>query len=132
MRNGQSGGAISQHLAKDCSALKENGVKVPSPLKRGGNRNGRHEHLSFSRLAPVASKVSTPFGSGFDSLSEHISVGMSQALLALLSESDGAADEVGWSLGGGFRRGPTTRPSHVRLSGKLIFVPSLWIWLAKD
>ena len=73
MKNGQSGGAIAQHLAKDCASLKEDGVEVPSPLKRGGNRNGRHEPVSTARLAP------NPFAVGFDSLSEHISVGMSQA-----------------------------------------------------
>ena len=58
LKNGQSGGAVAQHLAKDCSALKESGVQVPSPLKRGGNRNGRQELLSIARLAPITSKVS--------------------------------------------------------------------------
>ena len=58
LKNGQSGGAVAQHLAKDCTALKEDGIKVPSPLKRGGNRAGRHEPVSITRLAPAASKVS--------------------------------------------------------------------------
>ena len=58
LHNGQSGGAVAQHLAKDCSALKKSGVKVPSPLKRGGNRNGRQELLSVAGHAPIASKVS--------------------------------------------------------------------------
>ena len=58
MRNGQSGGAIAQHLAKDIASLKEDGVQVPSPLRRGGNRNGRHEPVSTARLAPISSKVS--------------------------------------------------------------------------
>ncbi|MDI1489231.1 MAG: hypothetical protein OHK93_008509 [Ramalina farinacea] len=67
LKNGQSGGAVAQHLAKDCAALKESGVKVPSPLKRGGNRNARQESLSITRLASVPFKVSK---SGVNNLSQ--------------------------------------------------------------
>ena len=72
LQNGQSGGAVSQHLAKDCVALKEDGIKVPSSFKHGSNRRVRDETPTLARLAPAASKVSTPFVTGFDSLSEHI------------------------------------------------------------